>query len=466
MTITELPVTVPCSRKHLNDGKPCGECRVCRKAVNDPAYSYQWGVTDEPPPKPPAPEPPRRPRPGSPLGLRKLGGRPPIRGGGAGTELKAIFAAARCAPCQQCRETAEKMDRNGPKWCEANLAELVAEIKENKKSAKCFPNLVTFAIQEWSLSKKLAHASPDEWLPILVREAIDRALAKHRQFEWVSNADLARDVQDFVSKLPVEEIGCVVGIPRSGMIPASQLAALLHVPLYQLHGEQGVVALSGGKRTGDLRRTGRPLIIDDSVNSGRQVSQARVLYRATRPYDDNDGIDWSKPIWSAMYVTPGSQDAVDVLYKLAENPHFFEWNLPNSGLLGRCILDFDGILCRDIAPEDDDDGERYLRALREAQPNWVCRKHPISMIVTARLERYRPETMEWLERHGMQVRDLVMGPWESKAERDQHSIAEYKAKHYAESDFDLFIESDYRQSARIFGITQRPVLCPTAGIFQ
>ena len=72
--------------------------------------------------------------------------------------------------------------------------------------------------------------------------------------------------------------------------------------------------------------------------------------------------------------------------------------------------------------------------------------------------------MRWLSKHGIRVEQLVMGPWQSAAERRRnYSAAEHKGRAYAASKCSLFIESDDGQAAAIFAATGRPVLCPATG---
>src|SRR5690606_15176720 len=116
-------------------------------------------------------------------------------------------------------------------------------------------------------------------------------------------------------------------------------------------------------------------------------------------------------IAAAVYVNPFARVKPDVWVRDLPWPHLLEWNLFNSVLSPSMAVDFDGILCHDCPPQDDDDGPRYARFLREVQPLYVMRKTVVQLIVTARLEKYRPQTLDWLARHGIAVKTLVMGPW-------------------------------------------------------
>src|SRR4051812_30935758 len=54
--------------------------------------------------------------------------------------------------------------------------------------------------------------------------------------EWISTARLARDATLLAGLLPLDVAG-IVGVPRSGLIPAAIVATYLHLPLYELTAE-------------------------------------------------------------------------------------------------------------------------------------------------------------------------------------------------------------------------------------
>jgi hypothetical protein len=105
------------------------------------------------------------------------------------------------------------------------------------------------------------------------------------------------------------------------------------------------------------------------------------------------------------------------------------------------------------------DGARYLEFLKNAPLlNAPC--HKINSIVTSRLEKYRPHTVDWLERHGIQYGNLFMLNLDTLEERRRHNAgAEFKARIYKErKDCMLFIESDIDEAMTIRALSGKCVL--------
>ena len=175
----------------------------------------------------------------------------------------------------------------------------------------------------------------------------------------------------------------------------------------------------------------------------------------------------ARVLTAATYVHPDALGVIDFPGVIYPGHHYLEWNLFNTGLAGSILTDLDGILCPDIRPEDDDDGPRYLAAIRGARALHRPTRRPVAAIVTGRLEKWRAETVAWLDRSGIRYARLVMGPWATAAERwtdGPNKVADWKAAQYqAAPGCPLFVESDPAQASIIAGTTGRQVLCPRAG---
>jgi hypothetical protein len=210
---------------------------------------------------------------------------------------------------------------------------------------------------------------------------------------------------------------------------------------------------------------GRVLVVDDTVMTGNSQQILRKVV----------GQQFREVIFATVYCNPaanlGKPDihAVDLQW-----PHMLEWNLFNSVISNSMAVDFDGVLCHDCPPGSDEDGPKYLDFIRNATPLYLPRQVPIPLIVTARIEKYRRDTEDWLRRHNVQWEQLVMHPAATTRERERDDIAVYKSRHFeawaknhrASPGPIVFVESDDRQAQRIAAITGRMTICPaTAGVY-
>lgn len=285
--------------------------------------------------------------------------------------------------------------------------------------------------------------------------------------QWVSMQQLAFDVQLLASMVP-HDVRVIVGVARSGITPASILASLLHLPMLSIRQTKNdIVEIGNGWRLGGnhhINPNGRALIVDDTVMTGNSLKAIANLV----------GNRFPNSLTAAIYVNPLAKKKPDMWVRDLGWPHLLEWNIFNSVLSPNMAMDFDGILCRDCPPGADDDGPKYLDFIRNAKPLYMPRKVPIPMIVTARIEKYREPTLDWLRRHGLFTYNLVMHPAKTLRERQQDDIAAYKARHYLNwSKHHMprpaplgFIESEDWQARKIASITGLMTICPaTSGVY-
>lgn len=85
----------------------------------------------------------------------------------------------------------------------------------------------------------------------------------------------------------------------------------------------------------------------------------------------------------------------------------------------------------------------------------------IAALVTSRLEKYRPQTEQWLRENGVQYDKLYMLNVASKEERIRLGChADFKAETYKRlDDCILFVESNSRQARQIAEKSGKPVIC-------
>lgn len=275
-----------------------------------------------------------------------------------------------------------------------------------------------------------------------------------------SIADLNKAVKSWIPELP-KDLDLIVGVPRSGLLAATLLSLYLNLPLTDVEGLcEGRLLAAGRRLKREDMRSCMPqglkvLVVDDSVNSGTQIREVKEKIEAAKlPYDI---------YYAAVYVSPGGHRYVDYWYEIVDNPRVFEWNVMHHDILTKSCVDIDGVLCRDPRPDENDDGEKYLKFLSTAKPLVVPTK-PIGWLVTCRLEKYRKITEEWLHRHGIKYGELIMMDLPDKETRIALGIhAEFKARVYRAVDAVLFIESSPFQAKAIARLAGKPVLCTETG---
>lgn len=255
-------------------------------------------------------------------------------------------------------------------------------------------------------------------------------------------------------KLP-RDIDLIVGIPRSGLMVASLLALYLNLPFTDIDSFiKGEIYKTGNTRKSNKWITQasdakKILVVDDSISTGEAIKEAKQKLK---------DIMNIRIIYSAIYALPSNIKAVDIYFEICNHPRMFEWNyLHHWGLEYACV-DIDGVLCQDPTIFQNDDGEKYLDFIKNAVPKFLPTK-PIGYLVTSRLEKYRNETAEWLNKHGIQYKQLIMMDINAKERALNSRHAEFKASVYKKTDSFLFIESSYEQAVEICKLSGKQVFC-------
>ena len=277
------------------------------------------------------------------------------------------------------------------------------------------------------------------------------------EYSYLTTAQLAADSVRLCTMLP-PTIDAIVGVSRSGLLPASIVATHLHLPMYSVSPSKGVLHLGTGLRIEGNDPDRRPehiVVIDDTVSRGGAMR--RVLPIVERAFAD------CTIATACVYVHPMGVRIPDYHVEVLPGAHYLEWNWANAIHAEYCGFDFDGILCRDCTHDENDDGPRYRQFLRTATPLFLPRRASIPLIVTARHERYRAETVAWLSRHRVTCQNLVMRTFDVDPGQWVEEIADFKAREYIASVCQLFAESEPEQAVRIANRSGRPVLCPAAG---
>lgn len=260
--------------------------------------------------------------------------------------------------------------------------------------------------------------------------------------------DMARVIAANLHRIDRTRYDCIVGVPRSGMIPAALIATLLQLPLATP--ESYAAGIVHGRSGGRVVVGKRVLLVDDSCNKGAAMARAvKLLPKGTIPT--------RLAIFGPYQVEPTS--VCDIWFEIVPGPRVFAWNMAKHIRLSRWGFDFDGVLCRDNSKAENDDGPRYRTFLESAEPLFLP-KRPVGAVITGRLEKYRPETESWLRRHGIEWEHLVMMPFATKAERMAHGgRGQWKAEQVKRLGLEMFIESCPKQAGIIAREAQVPVWC-------
>lgn len=272
--------------------------------------------------------------------------------------------------------------------------------------------------------------------------------------EYRSIADLNEAIIRNLHIFP-HDVDLIVGIPRSGMLPANLLALYLNKPFSDIDSFMEGRVYSSGRRGAFIstKKTNKVLIVDDSILAGNALLKVReklLQYSSLHPQ-----ISFQ---YGVIYASQEGRAKVDFYCEIIEGPRLFQWNLFHQPLiLPQSILDIDGVLCPN--PPVDDDGVQYLEYIKKA-PTLYTPTVKVDKLVSCRLEKYREVTEEWLAKHHIQYNELYLLDLPTKEERiawGKHGI--YKGNIYKQSDNVLFIESSLSEAQQIFQITHRPVFC-------
>lgn len=265
-------------------------------------------------------------------------------------------------------------------------------------------------------------------------------------------SDLNKIILQRLSILP-RDFDLIVGIPRSGMLPANLLALYLNKPYTDINSFiNGHIYKAGARgQFFDIKDFKRILVVDDSIASGAAMEKCRENLKDLAPDFDIS--------YCAIYAIPGKEKLVDYYFEIVPLPRYFQWNILNHSTLDKACFDIDGVLCVDPSEEQNDDGEKYRDFILNAPPLFIPGT-TIGCIVTSRLEKYRKETEIWLQANHVKYNQLVMLDLPDKEARQKaNSHGDHKANTYKLKTYMLFVESSLHQAIQINRITKKPVLC-------
>ncbi|RYF11326.1 MAG: phosphoribosyltransferase, partial [Oxalobacteraceae bacterium] len=192
------------------------------------------------------------------------------------------------------------------------------------------------------------------WLTVI--DASSAFSAGCSPVRYRSFVDLSQTVQNNLYRIP-RDVDLVVGIPRSGLLPANMLALALNLPLADIDGfAEGRTLSAGHTRRRDLFDQSidtfrRILVVDDSVRTGDSMREARQKL-AHLPNQD-------RFLFCAIYADEDTHPDADLVMESVPTPRVFQWNFLHRQIAGQSCFDIDGVLCVDPTSDENDDGERY-----------------------------------------------------------------------------------------------------------
>lgn len=274
--------------------------------------------------------------------------------------------------------------------------------------------------------------------------------------DYRSIADMNDAIIKNLHKFP-HDVDLVVGIPRSGMLPANLVALYLNKPFTDIDSFiEGKIYSSGERGRYIQKGEGcKILVMDDSIDSGNALSKAKRKIETALSESKNI----YELLYGVVYATKKNVDKIDLYCEATDDgSRIFQWNIfHHDTILKMSYFDIDGVLCPN--PPIDDDGPIYLNYITNA-PLLYKPTVKISTLVSCRLEKYRSATEEWLHKNGILYDNLIMLNLNNKEERTKWGKhGTYKGKIYRDSDAVLFVESSYQEALEISKISHKPVFC-------
>ena len=269
--------------------------------------------------------------------------------------------------------------------------------------------------------------------------------------------DLSIDIKANIFKLP-KDIDLIVGIPRSGLIPATMLGVILSKKVITLNEFiNNIYDFETTTRiifTKDIKNV---LIVDDSILSGNTFKNVQNKLKELGLH-----LKYNIKYLAVYYNSENYKDNIDIALQKVNTPRLFQWNYLNHVFLGTAAFDIDGVLCKNPTDEENDNGNKYRQFILHAKSLYIP-QYKIPYLITSRLEEYRAETEEWLNKNNIKYDHLIMLNGYTADERKKLNLhAKFKAEQYKKlEDIRLFIESDRNQAIQISKLTKKLCFCAT-----
>ena len=270
------------------------------------------------------------------------------------------------------------------------------------------------------------------------------------QAKFVKIHDVFPLVLKWTEQLP-NDFDVIIGVPRSGLFIANLIASKLGRPLSTpdnfIRGE--IWSSHDVDKPHQIRRI---LLVEDSIGTGNSLIKAREKLAESNP---NLIIKTA-----SFFVERKNKFLVDFYYRELKLQTIAEWTLLTNSKAnkGALAVDMDGVLCEDCSVEVDSDEIKYLTWLKTAKP-YLIPQFEITAIITSRLEKYRPQTEEWLKEHEVKYKKLCMMNLLDKKEKNLRKTIDYKIELIKTLQPSIFWESNIVEAQKIHKKIKIPILC-------
>lgn len=271
--------------------------------------------------------------------------------------------------------------------------------------------------------------------------------------QYRNSTNLSSLIRANIHRIP--RVDAVVGIPRSGMLPATLIATLTDQPLLcvsELFKSSFPLKPKHGGRWENMDWPGTILLVDDSISGGQTFARIDQQIRLKHPQAFITKL--------AVFRKPQSPD-ICISFETVPGPRVFEWNWFRHPLIKKAVFDIDGVICTETEKVKDWTDLAAVRAIRErAEPLWIP-KYEVLALATGRRECEREWTEAWLAKHGVRYGKLYMtdGVYNTEERYIPGKARVTKSIAVLETQATWMVESNAKQAEHIRVTAGKPVLC-------
>lgn len=256
---------------------------------------------------------------------------------------------------------------------------------------------------------------------------------------FITTKEFLLACHDWVNDLP-HEYDLIIGIPRTGMIPATLAAVHLNLPLATPDGFlQG--RMYNGKFT-KKKQIRRVLVVDDSIAAGVTITNILTRLKKTYPHTTfKIGCPFGMRRSTHLNNHPGVEIGTTI----------FEFDIMHFKP-EKVGTDMDGVLCED--PPKGINQENLVLHYRNANPLNIP-SYKLDFIATGREEKHRKVTEAWLKKHGIKYAELIMRKPGETAERTKaQAILTHKPYWFWESNKYSAVNLHLRTGCRVLSFEE------------